>query len=223
MQVQAVLLDWDGTVVDSWLPHAEAARVALAGTLGREPLGEEVRQFLLAPDNRACGLDAARYVGAWEAIQPLYRRLQGGVRTFPGIERELLALRSGGASLAIVTSKRRWAVQGEIRRLGLGDLFDAVVCRDDTARHKPDPDPLLRALDEIAAGSDAVFVGDAATDILAARAAGVRAVGVAWGWEGVAGLLLHAPDAICMQVPDLAAVVSALPAGDAVRRGQRLG
>ena len=61
-------------------------------------------------------------------------------------------------------------------------LFDVVVGSDDTERHKPDPAPIVHALELLdAPPGDAVYVGDSPFDIRAAKAAGVHAVAVTWG------------------------------------------
>ena len=60
--------------------------------------------------------------------------------------------------------------------------FDVVVTGDDTVRHKPDPEPLLLALDQLGATAEtAAYVGDSPFDIRAAKAAGMTAIAVSWG------------------------------------------
>ena len=66
--------------------------------------------------------------------------------------------------------------------MGIGDSFDVVVGSDDTQRHKPDPEPVLKALELLEAdAADAAYVGDSPFDVAAARGAGVFAVAVGWG------------------------------------------
>ena len=99
-----------------------------------------------------------------------------------GMEDVLVRLRTEGRRLGIVTAKRRVTVELACDRLPLAHLFDAVVGGEETERHKPDPDPLLLALERLdAAPDDAASVGDSPYDMRAARAAGVFGVGVTWG------------------------------------------
>jgi pyrophosphatase PpaX len=78
----------------------------------------------------------------------------------------------------------------------LEQLVDVLVTADDTERHKPDPDPLLEALDRLGAQpSEAAYVGDSPFDIAAARAAGMRAVAVGWGG-------IHPDERLLAEKPD---------------------
>jgi pyrophosphatase PpaX len=82
--------------------------------------------------------------------------------------------------------------------LPLEQYFDVVVAYDDTERHKPHPDPILKAV-ELAetVAANCVYVGDSPFDVRAAKAAGVAAVAVTWGKIHSADVLrAEAPDAI---------------------------
>ena len=80
---------------------------------------------------------------------------------------------------------------------------DVVVAREDTERHKPEPDPLLLAVERLGGdAAEAAYVGDSPFDIRAAKAAGVFAVAVGWG--GIhpdERLLAEEPDAF-VQTPE---------------------
>lgn len=220
--MQAVLFDWDGTVADTWVAHAHAARAAITGIRGSAPTEPDIERFLLSPDEASSGLAPKEFMRVWQVMQPLYRAAQSRVHAFDGIEKALSELREQGFALAVVTSKRRWAVSAELRTLGLLETFDAVICREDTRTHKPEPEPLLLALRQLGVES-AAFVGDAVTDIQAAQAAPMPAVGVAWGWEGAARLLAQSPDAVCRRVEDLPAAIDRVLRDESVRPGRELG
>ena len=97
-------------------------------------------------------------------------------------EHVLETLRAEGRRLGIVTAKRRATVELAFSFLPLERFFDVVVGSDDTERHKPDPEPLLYALEQLdAEPQQAAYVGDSPFDIRAAKAAGVHAVAVTWG------------------------------------------
>ena len=96
-----------------------------------------------------------------------------------------------------MTAKRHRTVALAIERFPwLEEQFDVVVTHDDTTRHKPDPDPVLAALERLdAEPASAAYVGDSPFDIDAAKAAGVFAVAVSWGG-------IHPDEALLRQEPD---------------------
>ena len=109
------------------------------------------------------------------------------VEPFPGVLSGLLALRTQGTAIGVVTlqdpDRLRWLLPQ-----ALAELLDVVITRQDT-RPKPAPDGLHAALNRMDVDPEhAVFVGDSPTDMTAARAAGVLALGAVWGWHPPAAL-----------------------------------
>ena len=69
-----------------------------------------------------------------------------------------------------------------LRHVGLHEAFDAIVTYEETARHKPMPDPVLLALERLGIAAErAIFVGDSPHDMGSGRAAGVRTAAAQWG------------------------------------------
>ena len=113
-----------------------------------------------------------------EHNEPLHAELEA----FAGIADVLVTLKGEGRKLGIVSAKRRSTVELAFDRVPIAHLFDVVVGGDETERQKPNPEPLLLALDRLGAQpADAAYVGDSPYDMQAARAAGLYAVGVSWG------------------------------------------
>jgi pyrophosphatase PpaX len=76
-------------------------------------------------------------------------------------------------------------------------MFDAVVAAEDSERHKPEPDPVLVALERLGAGPEgACYVGDSPFDVESGRAAGVLTIGVTWGFFARAPLEESGADVI---------------------------
>jgi pyrophosphatase PpaX len=110
--------------------------------------------------------------------EPLHETLE----CCAGMEDVLATLKQRGHRLGIVTAKRRLTVDLAFARLPIEHLFETVVGGDETERHKPDPAPLLLALERLEARpEDAAYIGDSPFDMQAAQAAGLYAIGVSWG------------------------------------------
>jgi pyrophosphatase PpaX len=179
-----VLFDFDGTVVDSGGIILASMRHATRTVLAREYTDEQLMANVGGP-----GLDAQMVAIAPEHADELVRvyrehneAIHDELEAFLGMEDVLATLRAQGRRLGIVTAKRTKTVELAFSFLPLAAYFDTIVAGDDTVRHKPDPDPLLLALERLAApAADAAYVGDSPYDMRAARAAGVHAIGVTWG------------------------------------------
>jgi pyrophosphatase PpaX len=180
-----VLFDFDGTIVDSGAMILASLRHATRTVLGVEIPDEELRARVgssgLREQMAALGADRVdELVRVYrEHNEPLHDELE----CFDGMLGVLETLRVEGRRLGIVTAKRRETVELAFASLPvLQDYFEVVVGGDDTERGKPDPEPILHALERLgAAPAEAAYVGDSPGDVAAARGAGVRAVGVTWG------------------------------------------
>jgi pyrophosphatase PpaX len=179
-----VLFDLDGTLIDSGAIILASFKHATRTVLGREIPEAELAALVGGSSiyDQMRAIDEAQS----EELVRVYRAhnepLHDELEAFEGIERILARLKDEGRRLAIVTAKRRKTVELAFAVLPLERYFDAVVTSDTTERHKPDPAPVLAALDLLAARpEDAAFVGDSPFDVGAGKAAGVFTVAVAWG------------------------------------------
>lgn len=139
------------------------------------------------------GLDALKIAGV--ADDKLRRQMQqewfklayqreDRIQVFDGIPETLLKLsQSPDIQIAIATSKLRDEYDHHFANLfAFAKLFDIVITSNDTDRHKPDPEPVLAALDQMhAAPETAVYVGDTINDEKAAHAAGVKFAAALYG------------------------------------------
>jgi len=97
----------------------------------------------------------------------------------PGVEDLIRAAESAGLALAVASSSPRYWVDGHLRRRGLAPSFQAVVCRDDVERTKPDPALYTQALRRLGVDAGAaVALEDSQHGVTAARAAGLEVVAV---------------------------------------------
>ena len=211
MRYPVVLFDLDGTVVDSGAIILASMRHATREVLGREYADEELMQAVGGP-----GLEAQMAALSPERAGELVRSyrahnepLHDGLEACAGMEDVLVRLKAEGRRLGVVTAKRRATVELAFARLPMAHLFDVVVGGDETVRHKPDPAPLLLALERLAATpGEAAYVGDSPYDMRAAKAAGVYGIGVTWGRiHDRDRLEAEGPDAIVDTAEELLAVL----------------
>jgi pyrophosphatase PpaX len=126
------------------------------------------------------------------------------VKGFDGVYETVKTLKENNFKMAIVTTKRSDVVQMGLKLSGLGEFFDVIVALDDVEKPKPDPEPLLKALDLLGSSPEtAIMVGDNHHDIVGGQNAGTKTVGVAWSIKGKAHLEQYNPDYILDTMADL--------------------
>jgi HAD superfamily hydrolase (TIGR01509 family) len=184
--IRAIVFDFDGLILETERPQYQAWRDVFA-SFGRalplqawlDVMGKPVRidlfpRRLAAELGRDLDIDAV--IGQYRqavtdilAQQPIQ----------PGVERVIRDARGMGLRLAVASGSTHNWVDGHLQRLGIAQHFDHTTCSEDTARHKPDPDPYLHACRALgAAPGSALALEDSALGITAAKAAGMSAVAV---------------------------------------------
>jgi phosphoglycolate phosphatase len=129
-------------------------------------------------------------------------RLLDTTRLYPGVAEALDAL--AGATLAVLTNKPGDMSRAILEGLGVASRFARIWGPADVPARKPDPAGLVRLMTELGATAGGTWmVGDSATDVEAARAAGVRVAGVIWGFHPGA-LRAAGPDLLLDDPRDLA-------------------
>ena len=195
--VEAVLLDIDGTLLDSNDAHAQAWSDALREA-GHEIGSETVRPLIGMGGDKVLphltGLDAEQ----GEGKQLVERRKEifakeylPAVRPFPGARELLDRMRADGLRLVVATSASDDELRGLLHALGAEWLLDEAVSSSDADRSKPDPDIVHAAIDRTGASpGQCVMIGDTPYDVKAATHAGVRIIGVrcgGWGDDELSG------------------------------------
>jgi phosphoglycolate phosphatase len=216
----AFLFDLDGTLADTIGDITTSLNAALArsGLPGHDR--EACRGMIGAGASQlvARALPAGaedRHPAVLDAFREIYAgRLADTSRPFPGIEALLAALTGRGLPVAVLSNKPHAATGALVSRLFPGIRFAAVLGQREGVPAKPDPAAAL----EIASGigvapARCAFVGDSAIDVHCARAAGMRAIGVLWGYCAAEALRAAGPDALIDQP---AALLAAAPGGAGV-------
>ncbi|MFC0675555.1 HAD family hydrolase [Brachybacterium hainanense] len=209
-----VLFDLDGTLVDSIGVILSSYRHTLA-RFGIEGVPEPVVRSWIGRALEDSFRDVAGGdASAAAAMAATYREHNiahhdAAVAAYPGAVALVGRLRAGGRRVGIVTSKGGSLARRGLELTGFG-VVDVLVAKEDTRAHKPDPEPLQHALAMLDAGpGEAVYVGDAATDLQAAEAAGMPGIGVTWGAGARADLEARSPVAVVDTVAALAAILRA--------------
>ena len=176
----------DGVLIDSGAHHRHAWRMLLA-ELGTEPTDPDHWRLTIGrPSEEAIPLLLGRRVSGAEARRlarrkrDLYQeRAQGGLDPVPGIREFLEALARLDVARAVGTSASRWDAERLLDDLGLLRYFDVIVTADDVMLGKPDPEVWTQAARRLRVPAErCVVFEDALVGVQAARAAGMRVIGV---------------------------------------------
>ena len=204
-----VVFDLDGTLVDTIGLIVDSYQHAFTTVLGapedevviRSWIGQPlIRAFRERSPERADDLFAT-YI-AWN-----HANTERLIRRYAGVDGLLADLVVADVRCAAATSKLRGPAEAALRLTGLDAYLSgpqALVTLEDTAEHKPDPAPLLLAVERMGGTpGEAVYVGDAVVDVQAARAAGMAAIGVTWGAGSRSDVVAAGPDVVADTVDDL--------------------
>jgi len=196
-RLQAVLFDWDGTLVNT----AEASYRCYEKLFGSYGIAFDRDAFrrTYSPNwhltYSALGLAEERWAEADKRWLSHY--CEEEIVLIEGARDALLRVRAAGLRAGLVTSGDRVRVSRELADLGMAELFEVLVCAEDTVRRKPHPEPLLLALQRMRLGAaEAVYVGDSPEDVQMAQAAGVRTVGIPGGFPNREALAAARPDVL---------------------------
>jgi len=196
MKIRFVILDLDGTLVDS-APDLHAAANIMLEAAGRPVLdlptvkrfiGDGVRKLVerafaatgLALGPAALDQATASFTARYEAAASVL------TRPYDGVPETLARLRAAGMRLAVCTNKPMAAADIVLRELGLAPLIGAVSGGDAVAQRKPHPDHVRDALRRIGGTAmHAAMIGDNEHDIAAGKAAGLATIAVTYGYARV--------------------------------------
>lgn len=198
MTVRLAVFDCDGTLVDGQASVCEAMEAGFASAGLAAPSRNDIRRIVglslpVAIRRLAPSAHDDQVVHAVDAYKAAFfaARQEGRVHEplFDGVAGLLGTLSRAGWRLGVATGKSDRGLKSVLASHGLTDLFCTLQTAD---RHpsKPHPAMLEAALAEaLARPENAVMIGDTAYDIEMARSAGVRAIGVAWGYHAAEELL----------------------------------
>jgi HAD superfamily hydrolase (TIGR01509 family) len=198
---EAFLFDLDGTLVDSERENVES--VVLALRRYDAEMTDDERGFVIGHSWNEIYAMVTRNHGLTVPMRELIDAAveekdaliaKTGHRALPGAV-ELVRRLAGRAKLAVVSGASGKEVRDALTGIGVRDLFPTIVAAEDYAHGKPSPEPYLKGLAAVgAAAGRTLVIEDATPGIQAARAAGLRVIGVQAG--NFAGYDLSQADAV---------------------------
>jgi len=184
--IKALIFDFDGLIIDSESPEFEAwheifaeygrelGLELLADLVGRPPTHFDLYGYFCKHIDPVIEVEKLRQdrrarVIALTIAQPI----------LPGVEEYLQSGTALGLRIGLASSSTRDHVRGHLDRLKSLDDFHSIRCFEDTDRHKPDPTPYLKVLEDLGAKADeAIALEDSPNGVAAAKAAGIFCVAV---------------------------------------------
>jgi HAD superfamily hydrolase (TIGR01509 family) len=182
--ISALIFDFDGLIVDTEVPIFRAWQ-RIYREHGQElPLDRWLTIIGTASGPFDPVIDLAKKTGTkldeaeLKALEVLYYQEATALQQLlPGVIDYLVAAHQLGLKTAVASSSTRKWVMDHLNRFGIGGQFDAIVCREDVKRTKPDPDLYLTTLERLGARPDeAIAFEDSSNGIHAAKAAGLFCV-----------------------------------------------
>ena len=206
--VRAVILDWDGTLLDSYHADARAYQFMFRALRIKFSGGDLDRHY--SPDWYRVYRAAKIPRSQWELADKLWAKgyARENPRLLPGA-RALLKKLSSSYLLALVTSGDRERVHRQLRKFDFLRLFRVCICSEDASHRKPHPAPLRKAMQCLGVmPADCVYVGDTPEDIEMARRARVRSIGVIGPFPSSTRLVAAHPDALIHSITELAEILA---------------
>lgn len=181
---ELIIFDIDGTMIDTEEVVRKAYGHAMFEELGRDLTDEELARAFGVPTMQALEILGSKNVekASRRYFDRLFKYYREGVGLFDGIEALLQELMKRGVKCGIVTSRNRDEVANDTTLTSLLKYFGYIVMSEDTQKHKPEAEPVLKLMELAGAGpSGAIYIGDTYYDFMCAKNAGVDFALAEWG------------------------------------------
>ena len=206
--MKAVLFDMDGTILDT----SDFVFSAVEYTLTQHNL--TITEEKLSQAKGMPLLDFYKYIFPDQDFELLRKTHHDYQQTrfdlgklFPGVKKVLKKLKSEGVLIAAVSNRSTESVTKSFKLVKAYDFFDAIVTYEDVKNPKPHKDIPLKALELLGVDKkSAIMVGDTDADIQAGKNAGIKTVGVTYGWMGE-DIKKSKPDFVIDNIEELLKIV----------------
>ncbi|WP_346916041.1 pyrophosphatase PpaX [Clostridium sp.] len=204
--IKAILFDLDGTIIDTNELILTSFNYVLNNYLGLNIRNEEIVETFGIPLKDV--MDHYAKERAEELVDEYIRySLESHdkyIKSYNHVEEGLLKLKNKGFKLAIVTSKRRGTALRGLNCFDLEKYFDVIITPEDSKKHKPDGEPVLKACEVLKVKpEETIMVGDSHNDILCGKNAGSKTCLVNYTALNVEKIKTHNPDFIIDKIEDL--------------------
>lgn len=202
---KAVLLDVDGTLLDTWDFVFDAVKYASAFHGLQYPSDERIRQAAGKPLLEFYQILYPRVDP--ETLAKTHADYQSRIfvigKPYPKTIKTLKKIKAKGYLVAAVSNRARESLLASLKEAKIADFFDLVVSAEDVKNPKPHKEHILVALKTLKVLSDHSFmVGDLEVDILAGKSAKVKTIGVTYGFLGPE-IKKHNPDFVIDDIEEL--------------------
>ena len=196
------VFDIDGTLIDTERTGVESLVQTVRELLGREIPYEEAYKAFGIPSIKVAGLygyeDAEGFGERWEEN---FIALSHHITPFPGVLEALRRIKESGIETGVVTSRSHFEFEYDDYLRKMLPYLDHIVCAEDTPRHKPHPEPMLKCIEMASEAlrakdgqataitpAEVLFLGDTDHDYACARDAGCDFALADWkgrGWQDI--------------------------------------
>lgn len=189
-QIDGVLFDLDGTLVDTAPDLAAALNAALRHHQQSELAYQVIRPIVSNGANALIKLGFGSHLSPAEHekitqffLAHYQQNIANKSALFQGLDRALEHLDNQQIPWGIVTNKPEFLTTPLLKALGLYDRAACIVCGDQVSHPKPHPEPILLACKKLdISPNNAIYLGDAERDIRAGRLAGLKTIACAFGY-----------------------------------------
>ena len=191
--IKAILFDLDGTLFETAPELAEAVNLMLKDLEMAELKTNEIKRFIgRGAENlikQSIAVSSKKdptlvFANAEKLFAHHYSLISANSLMYEGVEKSIIDLKAKDFLLGCVTNKPAIYTEALMNHSRLADFMDIIVSGDTTEKKKPDPLPILHALNQLnIEPKDAIMVGDSVVDIEAGFAAGTYIFTVPYGYQ----------------------------------------
>ncbi len=185
-----IIFDVDGTLINTEQSVFAAYSRLVYEKLGKKFTDEQMKMAYGVPTGEALvrlGIENSR--STMDSYRSYLLEFFEKTKAFEGIEEILGRLHEKGIAMGVVSSRDKIEIMEDPCLKSLMKYFQHIISADDTPRHKPHPQPLLKVLELMGADiSEALYIGDTLYDYMCARDAGVDFALALWGARDLEGI-----------------------------------